>query len=252
MGLFYGTELIFKTLRVGFPNAEVHVVDNASLPEAREAIESLARENECQFQQVSGKAIQHHDFIQDTILGLANNGTVGPVVFLDPDICFWESCEDFSFDGLVAGKLTRAFHDSVTKTLTMPRLHTSFLWIPDVRKLGEEIRKARVNHFDFHPFTPYSFVFNGKWYRYDTGASLYAAFSDRVSRFTENHSNRYDHIFSGSHIDWLMASYDPGLRKFMVDVHARAKRGDVESLRGIWRKQNELFMAWAVKKTGVR
>ncbi|MBI5115794.1 hypothetical protein HZA56_04930 [Candidatus Poribacteria bacterium] len=239
MDLFYGTELIFKSLRIGFPNAEVVVVDNSSLPEAREKIESLARGNDCRFQQLSGKGTQHHDFIQDTISGLANNGAGGSVVFLDPDICFWENCEDFEFDGLVAGKLIQPFHDSVTKTRTMPRLHTSFLWIPDVRKLAEAIRKARVNHFDFHPFLPYSFVFNGKWYRYDTGASLYAAFSDRVSRFTEKHLNRYDHIFCGSHIDWLLASYDSEIREFMLDVHERAKRGDIKSLRGIWRRQNE-------------
>ncbi len=50
--LFYGTELIFKTLRVGFPNAKVTVVDNASIPEVRTEIELLAKENDCLFEQI--------------------------------------------------------------------------------------------------------------------------------------------------------------------------------------------------------
>ena len=41
LDLFYGTKLIFETLRVGFPNAKITVVDNASLQKVRGEIESL-------------------------------------------------------------------------------------------------------------------------------------------------------------------------------------------------------------------
>ena len=34
----YGSVLVFQTLRVGFPTSPIHVFDNGSLPEAREAI----------------------------------------------------------------------------------------------------------------------------------------------------------------------------------------------------------------------
>ncbi len=130
--LFYGTELIFKTLRVGFPNARITVVDNASIPEVRDEIELLAKENDCLFEQILEPGLKHHKFIQNTIRDIANDKSLknGPLVFLDPDICFWDSCEDFSFDGLIAGRLLGSFNEIVAKTLTMTRKHASFMCFP--------------------------------------------------------------------------------------------------------------------------
>ena len=97
--LFYGTALIFKTLRVGFPNARVTVVDNASLPETRGEIERLARECDCEFRQLEAPAIAHDAFLSKTLASVAGGGG-GPLVFLDPDLCLWRSCEDLEFDAL--------------------------------------------------------------------------------------------------------------------------------------------------------
>ena len=176
LSLFYGTELIFKTIRVGFPSARITVTDNASIPEAKDRIELLAKKNDCQFEEIHGTGIEHHDFIQNTIRDYANDKSLNAsLVFLDPDICLWSNCEEFTFDGLIAGRLMGGFNDSITQTLTMPRLHTSFLWIPDAVTLQDEIRKMRARHFDFEPFRPFSFRLKDTWYRYDTGASLYTA-----------------------------------------------------------------------------
>ena len=102
--LFYGTQLVFKTLRIGFPNADITVVDNASLPTARVEIKAMAQETGCRFEQIESHCIQHYEFIQNTIRKAANDTTVnGPLIFIDPDVCFWSSCEDFEFDGLMAG-----------------------------------------------------------------------------------------------------------------------------------------------------
>ncbi len=239
---FYGTELIFKTLRVGFPNAKITVVDNASIPEVRTEIELLVKENDCLFEQIPDTDLKHHDFVKNTIRNIAEDKTVnGPLVFLDPDICFWDSCEDFSFDGVLAGRLFGSFNDVVTQTLTMPRLHTSFMWIPDTENLHEEIRKMRVRHFDFEPFLPYSFRLGDAWYRYDTGASLYAAIPDKISCFTEEHLNYYDHIFCGSHLDWLYSRYDTKIQEMMLEIHAHAKEGNLRALKGIWKRQQKIW-----------
>ncbi len=236
--LFYGTELIFKTLRVGFPNANIVVVDNSSIPDARAQVEVLAKGNDCHFEQIPEPGVKHHEFIQNTIFSMAADATAaGPVVFLDPDICLWDSCEEFEFDGLIAGKLIGGFNDNITHTHTMPRLHTSFMWIPDVRKLRDEIWKLKVRYFDFQPFLPYSCAMGGVWYRYNTGASLYAAFSDRVSHFTPEHLDHYDHIFCGSHIDCLYPLYDPATRQRMTEIHRNAKEGNLHALKGIWKRQ---------------
>lgn len=240
--LFYGTELIFKTLRIGFPKAQITVVDNASLPETRPEIESLAQKNNCQFRQIEDPSIQHHDFIQSTIQEVARNETVeGPLIFLDPDICFWDSCEDFKFSGLIAGQGMGKFFDYITETITMPRLHTSFLWISDVKKLQAEIWRLKVRHFDFEPFQPIAFHMDGNWYRYDTGASLYATIGSKTEFFEEKHLRCYDHIFCGSHLDWLYPQYNTECQEMMKKVHTYAKEGNLAALKGIRRLQDDVF-----------
>lgn len=240
--LFYGTELIFKTLRLGFPNAQITVVDNASLPEIRSEIKSLAQKTDCQFRQIDQPGIRHHEFIQSTIHEIAKNETEeDPLVFLDPDICFWNSCEDFKFSGLIAGKGMGKFYDYITHTITMPRLHSSFLWISNANKLQQEIWRLKARHFDFEPFQPFSFHMESKWYRYDTGATLYATIADKAEVFEEIHLRCYDHIFCGSHLNWLYSQYDTQCQEMMNKVHTLAKEGNLTALKGIRKLQDDVF-----------
>lgn len=260
--LFYGTELVFKSLRTGFPNARITVLDNASLPETRGDIESLAGKNDCRFEQIPDPGIPHHVYIEKTVSEAAKaKDPSEPLVILDPDLCFWKSCEWFEFDGLIAGKYSERFDDvTITRTITLPRLHTSFLWVPNPGKLMAEIRKFRYLRFDFEPFQPCSFLLDGTWYRFDTGANLYAAISGKSSCFDERHLDCYDHLYCGCHID-LFGSFFPAppaakdgsvfpgetgpsiplYWRRMTEFHSRAKSGEWESLRGIWKLQGE---AW--------
>ena len=242
LSLFYGTELIFKTLRTGFPNAEIIVTDNASIPEAKDRIELLAKENDCVFKEIQGTSIEHHNFIQNTIRHYADDTSLNAsLVFLDPDICLWDSCEDFDFDGLMAGRLGGGFHDSLTQSVDMLRLHTSFLWITNPEALQYEIRKMRARHFDFEPFRPFSFRLKDTWYRYDTGAGLYMALPDKMSIFTEEHISRYDHIFNGSHISYIESLFSDEVRALLLEVHSHAKKGNLKALKGIHKYMDEMW-----------
>lgn len=218
------------------------MVDNASIPEVIPEIKSLAAGCDCQFEGLSGNGLEHHTFLAKTLHDMASGESAHEtLVFIDPDVCFWKSCEDFSFHALIAGRRTSGFKLEKTKTITMPRLHTSFLWIPDPKKLMREIWRLRSSHFDFEPFIPFSFVMDGMWYRYDTGASLYAALSHKAESFAEDHLNRYDHIYCGSHLDWLSNVYDAETEKMMKEIHTYAKEGDLIRLKGIWKKQVQDF-----------
>jgi hypothetical protein len=239
---FYGTSLIFKTLRVGFPNARVYVVDNASLPEAQAQIATLCRENECEFKRMTGSGLQHHEFIDTTIREQATvSSSDGPLVFLDPDICLWQSCENFSFGGLIAGKKLSKFYDSITNTVTMPRIHSSFLWVKDARALLHEILRIKAKRFDFLPFQSFSFNMDGSWFRYDTGANLYAALPEKHSFFSDSHFEYYDHLYAGSHLDWIFHLYDDECREMMTRTHNYAKTNNIIPLKGIWREQDKIF-----------
>lgn len=238
--LFYGTALTFKTLRVGFPEARVTVVDNASLPETRGAIRRLARDADCDFRQIDGPAIAHDAFLEETLADVAARGG-GPLVFLDPDLCLWRSCEDLEPEGLLAGRLVVAHEDPYMQCVVMPRLHTSFLCIPDARALQAEIDRLRRPHFDFRPFQPFSVKLGDAWIRYDTGASLFAAVAPRTHAFGPEELDRYDHIYCGSHVDLRRPGWSGELRELMERIHADAREGRLEALRGVWR---ELDRAW--------
>jgi hypothetical protein len=239
---FYGASLIFKTLRVGFPNARVKVVDNNSLPEAQDQIEILCRDNECEFKKLAGPGIHHYEFIDSTIYEQAKApSSDGPIVFLDPDICLWQSIENFSFDGLIAGKKIGKFYDFITNTITMPRIHTSFLWVNNARTLFQEILRIKAKRFDFSPFRSFSFKMADTWYRYDTGANLYAALPGRHSFFSESHFEYYDHIFAGSHLDWIFNFYNDECKEMMTRTHNWAKTKNITALKGIWREQEKIF-----------
>lgn len=242
LSLSYGTELIFKTIRTGFPNAKIIVTDNASIPAEKERIISLAKKNDCIFKEINGHSIEHYDFIQRTIRDYADDTSLtASLIFLDPDVCLWDSCENFYFDGLLAGRLVGGFHDSLTQSLDMLRLHSSFLWIPDAGALQHEIRKMGARHFDFEPFRPFSFRLKDVWYRYDTGASLYMALPDKMSHFTEEHLLHYDHIFNGTHFNDIKSLFSDEVRQLRSEVHSLARKGNLAALKGIHKHIDETW-----------
>jgi hypothetical protein len=239
----YGTTLIFRTLRVGFPTGRVTVVDNASIGDARPEIERLAREAGCDYRQLETPGVEHAQFLADTVADVSRTGG-GTVVFIDPDVCLWQSCEDFAFSGLIAGQLSPAYDDEVMACATLPRLHSSFLWIPDARRLDDELRRIAATHVDFRPFLPVSVRLGGMWVRYDTGASLFAALGDHVSLFTDENQACYDHIFGGTHLDLWRPHLHGEAADILLEAHARARAGDLEALRGLWKKQQDAWERW--------
>jgi hypothetical protein len=243
--LLYGTTLVFKTLRVGFPNAEIDVIDNNSIPEVRERLRDLARENNCGFTQIESHhvAIGHHDYLERLVFSKME----GACAFVDPDIIFWENCEEFEFDGLMGGRLIPMFQEDFGGCLTMPRLHTSFLLINEIELLRERLGSIRAEYFDFQPFTPYMFKVDTGWWRADTGASLYAALKDEVYCFSDKELNAYDHIFCGSHTDWMLGSISQEDRRDFEQIHRYAK-DDYRLLRGIWRRQEKYFQSRKVEE----
>jgi hypothetical protein len=236
----YGTTLIFKTLRVGFPNAEVHVIDNGSLPSVRSLLKQHTQECEAQFTQLED-SIFHHDFIEQTI----NKQSEGTAIFVDPDVCFWENVEDWDFDALVAGRLIPPFRCEYTGCFTHPRIHTSFLWIPDIIALREAIKTLQTQYFHFNPFRPLMFRLDNTWQRFDTGASLYAALPERMYAFTERELEAYDHLFCGTHLNAVSPKIRPDYALLFERLHKHVQL-DHRALKGSWRIQEQYFKALSV------
>lgn len=238
--LLYGTLLTFRTLRVGFPTAEVTVVDNASRPEARAEVARLAAGVGARFRQLE-REIEHHAFVSHTV-----STESGPLAIVDPDLVFWDGMEDRPSPGLVAGRLIPDFRDPFSGTLTRARLHTSLLVVPDCAALRDRILREQRRHVDFHPFRPVSLRERGGWTRWDTGAALHAALDEGESRpFDEPDLDRYDHIFTGSHLDQVLPSLAPEDRAALAEAHRLAQETDLTPLRGLWRRQEAFFRGLA-------
>lgn len=235
----YGSLLVFKTIREGFPTAKIFVHDNASEPSVRRFFEYAAESVGAYFTQYETRV--SHDYHLNQVL--KNYG--GCVVFVDPDVIFWKKVEDWKFQKhLAAGRFIPRFYDEHTQAITEPRLHTSFLWVQDTRKLLTEI--ARVDRFDFRPFYPVSFMRKGKWYRFDTGAFFYNSFKKYVYKFKAKELNTFDHLFCGTHAHVVL----PTIKKEDSDVfkhlHQKALE-DYRKVKGIWKYQDQFFKERAVK-----
>jgi hypothetical protein len=261
----YGTLLTVHTVRVGFPTARVFVLDNGSLPEAQSHIRQAAEQAEARVIQLTplfSPPLPHWDVLRGLIqdeppLIPQLNHRRGPLVILDADLLFWQTCESWQFEGLLAGRLIPSrmvvswptYPTPTNETaLLLPRLHTSFWWIPDRRKLRQRILEIHNTHHTWNPFTPWMVPHPSGvslWYIGDTASNLYGAIQKDCVPFTTAQLGCYDHLFAGSTpaiIAQLSAHPFPGYEWF-PRVHAAAQQGDWSSIRGVWREQEAYFTA---------
>ncbi|MDZ4733663.1 MAG: hypothetical protein SGJ16_08765 [Nitrospirota bacterium] len=256
----YATLTTIQTIRIGFPTARVLVLENGSIPEARQHIMLAATAAEAEYLPLTGlwvPPIPHHEvlrgLLQDEPHILAPlTPSDGPLVVLDGDLLFWKSCEDWQVTGLLAGRLIPARVVSHAQILVgeqgqlLPRLHTSFWWIPDRTALQQRIMEIRRTHVTWDAFTPWmvpSPLDPLLWYVGDTACNLYGAFRADCTPFTTAQLDCYDHLFMGS-TPGLIAHFSsnpfPGF-EWVPRVHAAAQRGDWAAIRGVWREQEAYF-----------
>lgn len=239
----YGSTLIFKTLRVGFPTAEVHVVDNNSLPEAAARIRALAEATGCHFHGLPATR-EHFQLLGNLLMDPATRGTV---VLLHPDVCFWRSCEGWRFDALIAGRLIPAYADELSGCVMLPHLHSQYWWVSDAARFRERV-VAEYSRTHLDPrcaFSPYVFKHDGQWYKLDVGAGLYAALREDVYCFGERELDAFDHLFGGTYLNALLPLLQEEDRSFLLRAHGHAERDHVR-LRGLWREQEAYYQKRAV------
>jgi hypothetical protein len=233
----YGTTLVFKTLRDGFPNAPLRVIDAASVPEFRDAIRSCATACRAQFSQLE-RRVELADFIEWSL----HNQRTGAAVFVDPDVCFWERIEDWEFEGLAAGRFIPRHHCEFEHCPSEPRLHTSLLWVPDVAAMNAAIADVRRSHRYFRPFANVVVRLGDHWRYFDAGACLYSIFPNQMRHFDASQLDAYDHIFAGTYADSVLARLSPESAATYSAIHSTAKQ-DYRQLKGCWRRQEEYFQS---------
>ena len=218
--LAYGALMVFDTLRVGFPTFDVVVVDNGSHPDVVPQIQAAAEKSGAMFTPMA-----RHDFMEHYRWWLCEQELSNSIILLDPDVVFWQNVEDWEFDGAIAGRLIPDL--KMGAITSMSRLHPSHAWIPDVKRLRALGVSVELRHED------------GKFF--DTLASIYQEHPNECQPFTEQQLDCYDHLFYGSHLPAIEPRLNDNDLTF--DAHRCAAAGDLQSLKGIWRKQDEYFQS---------
>lgn len=225
-------ELTLESVRVGFPSFEVHL---ALLGEDHYLGTKMLKGIEMDF-------FEEFSYNHEVIEWIVENEQ-GPIIFLDSDLIFWKSCESFLMPGDCdfRGRLIPTHYDNFTNSITISRLHSSFLWIRDCGELRENIKLAFKDTCRFSPynvFHPFYFKHKGSNVFYDTCAGLFHAVNSRS--FTEEELDHFDHLMAGSFVDEIATKCPFPIYQNMLKYHRDVEQ-DRSKLKGVWKKQEEYF-----------
>lgn len=227
------TELVFKTLRTGFPTANVVVYLNGDVPES---VITLAKSVNCTCIPINQTI--HHKWIENLV-----NSELEPFFILDTDVIFYKSFEQFSFDGPLAGWRVPEWNDDFSKAITHSRLHTSLLYIDPVKvRSAIEAWKSSFPNTDFTPkanlFYPLCTALNGKRYFNDTCSFLYHAIGGQA--FSDRQLDCYSHFNFGTISDIVFFYLDQSQASNLSEAREKIL-ANPELGRGIWRQQLEYY-----------
>lgn len=235
--------LTFKTINVGFPDWPIFVVDNGSNPLFRPEIRKLAESVGADFVQIESP-LPHWQVLEKWMTNEHRS-----TIFLDPDLIFWSNCEEKVEDYLIfdiSGRWLTTHNCCYSRSVTVGRLHTSFLIVSDPQTL---LTKASLLYKGVRdpvnvPINFLAPVIN--YHReqaifWDTFASLVHALpSEDVGLFDPPMLDCYDHIFCGTCLDTVKKLKVPNTEK-LISTH-QAAITDPKSLKGLWRSQDLYYL----------
>lgn len=231
--LAYGSLLVFDTLRVGYPDNDIVVIDNGSHPDIRPQIEAAANKAKCLF-----IARDQFNFVDHYAWWILNQSDVNSIVFVDPDVVFWKKMVLPVDAGLMSGRLIPQFRRQ--GVVALPRLHPSHLYFSDLSALRMALSNSQT--WGFNAIGQSSAAIDGVTYSWDTCAPIYHKLQSQCVPFGVPQLECYDHIFYGSHLPLLKSLTSTDLP---VRIHKSVKDNRVGDIRGVWREQDEYFKRMA-------
>ena len=238
--------LVFKTLRVGFPTADVEVHLNGAKPMPSWAWEKdvvdAAQGSGCVLKVI--EETTHHEWIEKLIATEENDFWI-----CDTDVIFYAGVEDWKFETPLAGALIPEFGDPFLCATTRSRLHTSLMHIRPTALTGAlvvyDLRHPRTAYNPpSNPYFPLSMPMNGKTVFYDTMAMAYHAVGG--TPFTDQQKDSYFHFHFGSFSDLVLPKMPQGMAAARAEILDKPQLGI-----GLWRKQQEWFESMQAADSGV-
>lgn len=225
--LFEASWLVFKTLRIGFPTAEVVIYGHGLDQECERAIsEATARMG---FRFVPIPMDSHGAWIERLLAR-----ETGPFWICDTDMIFLRPVEHWFLGSqeLFAGRLEPEFFEQWTQSVHMERLHPSLIWFnpaplraamrgwPGTQEFFRTVNLPLIQ-WSCVPRRGQPPLF------YDTTAGLWHALEGKA--FTEEQNEAFEHLFCGTYSDQNIA----------VDLRPthEAVFRDLNAAKGLWGKQ---------------
>lgn len=240
-GLYPAADLIFQTLRVGFPTAAVTVQANGCRPEILARLADRCEEVKAHL--VTGMPPTQHDYWLGRLVEVSHE----PFWICDTDMVFFDSMEGLNLPAL-AGEYQPTFLEEFTGTIHVDRLHSALLWIRPVA-VRDAIRQycskcpdppavqpERVLIHQTYIPTPNGTLF------YDTAAGLYHAIGGK--HFDQPVLARFEHLQCATYVDLIQPKLEdaPGL----ADLHQRVY-SDPQAAKGIRAQQQAYYARRAAK-----
>lgn len=234
------TLLVFRSIRTGFPTAQLMVYGNGIKDvECRNLIQAVAKDAGAQY--VNIPMHSHGQWIENI---LANERE--PFWICDTDVVLFEPVQDW-FSGsseLFAGRYEPEFWEEWTRTIHVSRLHPSLMWL-NPQPLRAAIRAWPGKH-EFFSSVQINMI---QWHLvpnrenlmfYDTCAGLHHALGGLP--FSEEQNEAYGHLFCGTYVD-MISEQHPNL----------ASRHDAvwenpEMARLLWDEQKKWYEENKVQK----
>lgn len=231
--LLYGSALVFKSLRVGFPKAFVEVWDNASHPECAEQIRKHAFDVGAQFLPMVQRTT-HHQWMRSML-----EHETGTLIFCDPDVVFFGNMEEFEPKSMLTGRLCPAYFNEVVGCNEVERLHTCLLFVHACKTLRDGMAEISTSErFPWDWISPRQTARKGKRWFHDTMAMAFGAIGGKA--FTKEYLDRWGHLVSGSMIDLVAPKMTEG--KELAAFHRQAYL-DQNVLRDCWANHDKFYAA---------
>jgi hypothetical protein len=228
----YGATLVLDSIRVGFPDSKIIVINNAVIPKVKIHIEKKLKEIDGILWETC-KVYEHSKLLKYIIFRSKKSTAI-----IDSDVIFWEKFDQVS-DFLFEGRFIPSFYDH-DNILNHPRIHPSLLKIHDPSRLKQLILSSKNCNLFAVTLNKIEF--------YDTLSRLYLFCSEKIRRFDENDLNKYDHLFGSTFITEMLKVLSESKNQTILQMmeilkrnHIYAKTKQYKELKGIWKIQEEYF-----------
>jgi len=238
--LLAATLLVFRTLRVGFPNNPVRVWGNALLPAAAESVRRATVEVGGDFENLESTV---HDHWIEALL-LFNNT---PYWICDTDVVFFDAMTRDASAAL-NGRFEPSFREEWTKTTKAERLHTCvqffnpMLLRPQMRAWMGQFPAPWGSTAQF-PLVRQHFIpqRSGEVLFYDSTAGLWQA--GIGTPFDESQNAAFEHLHCGTYADLISPHLaDGGLQEVHQQIYDNPKLA-----RGMRVAQDQYYKRQAVE-----